>query len=114
MMPLAKRSMFARAPRSEIVMAPVVQHIRERVAHLARCSELDRVIAIAKHRAATTARPPAIAADVLVDVLGARAAEDLHAASESDLVVGLDHQVKVEVLDRVVNDPERFFEARHG
>src|SRR5262249_18101892 len=78
--------------------APVVEHVRQRVARIARGLDLLRTVAIPKDRPA-----PAVACE---DRARAVDREALHAARQSSLVGRLDEQMEMRRLDRQMDDPE--------
>ncbi|HEY1552857.1 MAG TPA: hypothetical protein VGG28_33740 [Kofleriaceae bacterium] len=89
------------------VTPPVIQHVRDARAHLARRRQHRRVIAIAEH-----ASPPA---DRAIDELCRRDQEALHPLRERDIARGLDDQVKVSALDAEVDDANALvFRERDG
>jgi hypothetical protein len=79
--------------------AGVVQDVDERVAHRGGRREDPRVVAVLEH--APGALPE------LVEPAHDPHGEPDHAASESALVLGLDDEMEVVRLDRVLDDPER-------
>jgi hypothetical protein len=79
------------------VLEVVREHVDERVANLARCGEVASVMAVAPD-------PPALAGEEAVHTEGDADREAAHSVRELGVVIGLDDDVKVVCLDRVVDD----------
>lgn len=84
--------------RAADVLEPVLQTVDERVAHLARCAQPVRVIAIRPHASV----PPEDA----VDGLGHAHRESLASAGETAGAVGFDEQMNVIGLNAEVQQAE--------
>jgi len=76
-------------------MTVVVEHVGETVAHLARRAQHLGVIAVGED--------PAAGAQLAVQGPGQPDAQPLHAPGEGPLVLGLDEEVHVRVLHRVMD-----------
>ena len=80
-------------------MAPTIeQHVAQGVAHLARRLQHVQVVALGQD-------PPRPLKDP-VDRAGEARPDRFHPPAERRPTAGLDHQVDVVALDRVVDDPE--------
>ena len=75
-----------------------MQHVFDRVGHLARRPQLPREEAVVEHRAVALAGQ--------VDALRDRDAQPLHAARQGGQVVRLHDHVDVRALHRKVYEPE--------
>ena len=84
----------------------IQQHVGDRIAHLPRAGEHLVVIPVGQHL------PGAPAPDRPVDREREQPRQPLHPAPERRDAVGLDDQVRVIVLDRVVHEPEVRSRAR--
>src|SRR5664279_310782 len=80
-----------------LVMPPIVEHVRQAVANLARRLENPRVVAICEHRAATALATTR--ADRSVELLCTRDSEYPHPGPQRLPVLGLDEQMDVIALD---------------
>jgi hypothetical protein len=82
------------------VLAPVVEHVDQRVPHFARRPEHPRVISVSPNRAATV--------EGSVHSLGNPDGETLKAAAKTRRTIRFDEQVHVIALDAELKEPERF------
>lgn len=79
-------------------MARIQENVAERVMHLARRPQQPRVIAVRQHRSCVFRHA--------VDRTGEARTDALHPASERRLVRGLDDEMRVVPLERVVHEPK--------